>query len=310
MAYETGQVGSNSALRDAMMLFAEANGWRIQGDSLSKGVNHVSLTLADPDQVVIAGANSADFSVDPCPQKARIWLPSSAWPVTYHLFAHESPDLLLCVVNYTVSRHQWMACGDIQKYGAWEGGNWFAASHCMAAKSTNGFYFTPTQAGEGQYRAGYWRSPAAPFWNTRNTDSHSNGFQHYRASFLHCRVDGNIWPGANANNTVWPSFPQYAHPIQMRQPNSWSQQSVMTPMWLWLPRSDGYISLLGHLEHWRSLRLNYYNAGDILTLGGERWKVFPWWEKDIQSPNGSYGSSAGSRLSTGTFGFAVRYDGP
>ena len=59
------------------------------------------------------------------------------------------------------------------------------------------------------------------------------------------------------------------------------------------------------LAHCRFLRIDNYQPGDIIPLGPDRWKVAPWYRKNTAQRDG------GSNIQhTGTFGWAIRYDGP
>lgn len=294
-----------AALKTAVESFATSNGWTLDGSgTLWKGTNYVRLATTHTDRLTISAANSIDFATQPCTQKQSIYIPAASLPGSYQIFINTSPDLIVVVVNYAVTRFQWMAFGSIVKYGSWTGGNWFGATHVENYAMPDDQVLMSATASAGNSGSPYYRaSSPAMFWNAENRELFGGSYFGSRSTHLHCQLDGYIWPGAGNNTDPFPSFPQYADPIHSRTPNAWNAQAVMTPIWLFLPRPDTYVSPIGHVEHVRSLRVANYNPGDIITLGSEKWKVFPWFQKNTVTPDGGVGHS-------GTFGFAVRYDGP
>ncbi len=300
MPYQTGTTTSASDLKSIIETFAAANGWVGQGApvvSYGQGLGYFQLTAVTSDRLRMMGGNGVDGSGNLTGTPGYggdIWLPSTAWPATYHLFAHTNPVGLWCVVNYANEYYQWLGCGDITKYGAWTGGNW-AGGFASSGSQSNTPYLMPTQA--GYQPGGIYVPPAAPFYAGINgsVDPSNHG------AWLHCELDGAIWPGNGTGS--YPLFASYADPLHQRMPSIWNSQSTLTPYWLWLPRSNGYGSILGHIEHLRSVRVDNYTPGDIITLGTAKWKVFPWWRKDTAARDGGNGT-------TGTWGFALAYDGP
>jgi hypothetical protein len=296
MPYQTGTAANPAALKTTVETFAQANGWTLSSNVLSKGISHIRLTAVGTTDLKIEGADSANFSSGVCGQFAKLRIDAPDWPVTFHLFAWTDPELIFCVTNYNVTRVQWLAFGEMAKNGTWTGGNWFAASHGQANVAANDFSFLNDSAGD-------WSpdfSCGAPWWGVNRSISTQNVL----SSFVHCEIDGFVWPGVDGGVQRAPDFVR-CRPLHERGPNQWNGQAVLLPFWLWLPRSDNYHSLIGHLGHVRSLRITHHDLGDVIQIGAERWKVFPWILKDPANPNGQLRGRH-----SGTFGFAVRYDGP
>jgi hypothetical protein len=309
MAYTIGTAANAAALKAAIESFCAANGWTVDASgTIYKGQNFVRLTAVDSYRLKIGGACSVDFATKLCPQEQSIRIPPENWPATYSLFLLQNPDQFVCVINYAVTRFQWIAFGEIVKYGNWTGGNWFGASLKAGPYGSGGYEgdnnisVGPTSAGGGGGPY-FMMSGPAMFWNGGQSDSFSGAYQGLRATNMHAEIDGYIWPGSGDNSPVFPSFPNHADPLHLRSPNAWNSQVALTPFWLWLRRADSYYSTIGHVEHIRPLRITNYEPGDLITLGPDRWKVFPWFEKDPANPNGG-------AFKSGTLGFAVRYDGP
>jgi len=314
MPFQTGIANSQADLVNIIETFCQSRGWSLAAGVLSKGASHIRLTNPTADKTQVEGANSADFAATPCPQNAMMWTPSGAFPCTYRLFEQTAPESVVCVINYNVSMHQWLAFGELQKYGGWTGGNWFAATHGTGVYGPGSIILNGPNA-PTSFNSAY-PSSGALFWNSTNQDG-ANEYSALRNGFVHAEIDGNIWPGAGVNNgttdvAVWPKFAPFAWPIASNIPNAWNGQTPLVPYWIWLPRDDGKITPIGHLGGIRALRMENYNPADIITIGSDRWMAFPWWQKDLNNPSGGSTASGGASEvdSTGTFGFAVKYDGP
>lgn len=91
----------------------------------------------------------------------------------------------------------------------------------------------------------------------------------------------------------------------MAQPNSWNSEATLLPIRAWKARPSSKISMTADLEFARHIRIDNLSPGDILTIGSDQWKVFPWYRKDVSAHNGGYFVNH-----TGTFGWAIRYEGP
>lgn len=304
MAYQTGTVASAAALQSAIEAFATANGWSLTSGVLSKGASFIRLTTPDAATLKIEGCNDASFAGGAlCPRWSRVHM--AAWPatLTYHLHAHASPDLIWCAVNYGVTDWQHVAFGDLAKTGTWTGGNWFFASVCSDTR-LNGHpeqvYMDSTSSGANRFTPGTTTMNApALFWGQLAANWN---FEQTRTSFIHCELDGNVWPAANASGTA-PSFPAVADPVHRRIVSSTDDEMVLVPYWLGVLRPDGYWSDVGHFAHLRCARLDQLAPGDVVDVGSDRWAVYPWLRRDSAQPNGG-------DYSTGLWAVAVRYDGP
>lgn len=313
MAYTTGVVSTPANLKSAIESFAVVNGWTLSSGTLSKGSVRVQMTTTTSvlegsginsayySDVFISGSRTSTFSTpDLCPQQARTRIRDTAWPVTYWLFVNTSPDEIWCVVNYGGVYFQYISFGYLQKQGTWTGGDWFASSY-GTNNAENGMAdimsFTPTSSGQAYVHA------CAPFWGTYNRPTLGDAYYNIRNSFLHCELEGHIWPGAGSSYVgrgSYPFFPTHAYPLHSFRPNTWNHQAVMIPFWLFFQGSDGYEINVGQLGHIRSVNVEFYNPGDIITLGPDQWMVFPWRIKDTVHPDGDTNSS-------GLYGYAVRY---
>jgi hypothetical protein len=310
MAYQTGTANTATDLKGIIETFAQANGWTLSSGILSKGQCHVRLTAINTDQgIKLEGANSADFLTGVCPNWAQFYIASAQWPITYHLFAHGTPDTLVCVLNYNVNSFQYLAFGDIAKFGSWTGGNWFSATMGQASTLLPALSIHSTIMTSSPYVEGTTRIDGSSY------DAASGGIFSFvygvtvpggGGSFLHAEIDGGTWLRPNNGDTVRADSSAYSAVLIAQAPNAWNSQAILFPHAITVTRPSSRISVIGEIGHIRMLRIDNYNPGDIVTIGVDKWKVFPWLKKN-SSDRGNSSNTAGE---SGTIGWAIKYDGP
>lgn len=319
MAFQTGTATSFINLLDTLRLFATANGWtenlwavdganqrlHLQKGSIYTNFHGEASTLKLRGSLGYNGASA--WNAQPTMSTGEQALLDNlhgayAWPVTYWLFAHGSPDSIEMVVRYQPTRVQWLNFGAITKYinsaAPWTGGEFFAASYGgggeIAYAVSNGRLSLNSQLTGGfstalfQYSNGYGGFSAS----------------HYpRGSELHIEADSFIW-GVNldsSNNTTALKLAAWNHawPLQVRTPSAFNGLSALIPIKIYALRPDAHYSPVGRIEHSRYCAMNNHNLADIIDIGGQKWMVFPWLEKAGITDGGSV-----------QFGWAIKYDGP
>ena len=306
--YQTGTVNNSDDLLTVIQTFCTDNGWVLSGSNyLYKGQSNIKLTSSPPLRVDIEGATTST-GVSPSPSYRSVHIDSGNWPITYHLFLHDTPDQVVCVVHYATSKIQVIMFGDIVKLhdSAYVGGNWFFASG-FGDYALGGLYRFAESPGTVPLLqispiAGNLQTvaPTIPFTESISFIDPNSTYTH-----MHAEIDGIIW---NPQATQKITYTDYTLRSLYRSPNSWNNQACLIPMHLQFAMANSLYSYLGYIEHIRFIRTTNYNIGDIVTLGPDKWKVFPWGAKNANSPNGDYDFPQSSH--TGTLGFAVRYDGP
>lgn len=141
-------------------------------------------------------------------------------------------------------------------------------------------------------------------------DSWNGYYQENAASNLHCELRGYVWEPPTGTATIGVHCPTILSPIQKYNPNVFNGQTVLTPFQLFLQNTDGHYMSIGHVGHLRFVRMTNYNPGDVIELGADRWKLFPWHVKNAAYPDGKQAAYSDGNYSTGLLGVAVLYDGP
>lgn len=332
MAYVTGTVTSLADLVTAIRNACTANGWTLTGNVLSKGGCHAEVMLSTAgdespspfpgvrvrvgnglDGSSLTDAPSGQGSMRPL--RVGSTYPDWDWPVTYHIHVLSEPDEVYVFVNYHGTFWQNIMFGRSPAPGNAGTGNWFHGTIPRLGRSDIYRYvdgFTVGPAGANINYFGYHVMCGGPFFQ----GSKSSGGPAYVSAQMHGAIqDGAagapIWTheelvlqsGGSADGRVSSASGQ--HPLLSYLPNAASDNTALIRCQVLQGRPENKTSLIGELRHLRFLRNDYINDGDIIELGHERWKVYPFYRKNAAARNG------GNRIDhSGTMAMAIRYDGP
>lgn len=300
MAYYSGAANDMAAVRTALVAACVADGWVWNGatEVLSKGALFLRLQVVSGYLTLLGRTSAAAgdmiqvLQIGPFTGSSSAPLPGMTWPVSYEFFIF--PDEVYCVINYAVDCYQWCAWGKSTVQELPGSGMWVGASGSGRRNAYQyGVYITPTTGGSDA-GAGSYFCPAL-FWSTQGAPEES---------YVNSGLDGQGWW---AGQTAIASSPgiQTCAPLISLLPNLWNSEAVLLPIRAYKVRTSNKISLTADLEHSRYTRIDNYAPGDIITIGSDRWKVLPWFRKNSAARNG--GSSINH---SGTFGWAIRYEGP
>jgi hypothetical protein len=213
---------------------------------------------------------------------------------------------------------QYLMFGDIVKVNnsAYVGGNWYWGSRgdCSLLSSYPHMYDFTTSVVRSNNQYSMTSGAVAPFMQGYWTTMAAVG------SYIHAEIDGSVWKSSpdssiDTNNVLISPSTICSF---FRGLNTWNSQAILTPIHLDALGSSSLWQYLGYIEHIRFIRIDNYNLGDIITIGSDRWKVFPCVYKDTVARNTppyqtSYPANPYYYIglkSSGTLGFAIRYDGP
>lgn len=302
MAYVIGTANSFNDLLTAVQNACVANGWTLSGNVLSKSACYMQLSVVGNSLQVLGGTGiSAGNALTGAASSFRRLVALGSldpfnFPVSYEVHLHASPDEVYLIVNYGVRFYQWLAFGCSPVSGLPGTGNWFAATAPSAFYSNGAISITPA--------SGYnpWSNLVpAIFWNAGVTSGQSSN------GCVHHGLDGSSWSGDSPSTAPVVDGCGQANPLISALPNTWNGETVLLPIVACLPRPSGFVSQVASLGHSRYARIDNYVPGAVITLGSDRWKVYPWYQKNASARNGAVYPQGSD---TGTLGWSIRYDGP
>lgn len=301
MAYYSGTASSLADLRTALLTHAQADGWVLTGDVLSKAGVYFQI-LVTAKNITCLGCEDNAVS-NPAPgvvQIGTVWEKTGyttrliSFPCNYEVFGFTQE--LYLVVNYDVDTYQWMAFGKSSVAGLPGQGGWCGAT--IGSSVPDGGTEGPISIGPTQGGSSYPTTSGALFWTSISTQACA------RNAWVNSGLDshGWTWKGAAADS---PIGIRHLSPLVALQPSSWNSESTLLPLRAYKERPSYKSSLVADLVNARIFRIDNMAPGDILTLGPDQWKVYPWHRKNILVRDG--GISTGVNHS-GTFGWAIRYE--
>lgn len=298
MAYATGLANTLGDLVSAIQSACTNNGWTLSGEVLHKDDVHVRIQVVG-ETVTFLGGTGIDGENEltgsgPNIVRMRALEQAFTFPLTYEVHILTDPDEVYVIINYAVDFYQWAAWGQSTVEGLPGTGVWYAAS-CHANSSTNAISIAP-QLGSA-INGG--NNPA--LLATSSAGGLSNDTQN---GYVQHGLDSEAWNPANPANDNGLHGYTALHPLLSLLPNSWNDQTLLLPVVAYRLRSGSKVSLVADLAHARHCRIDFHDPGDIITLGEDRWRVYPCYRKDVANRNGGNGIQH-----SGTLGFAVRYTG-
>lgn len=320
MAYYSGSASDFDALRTALVAACVAEGWTWADGILSKGAAYVmpyvssSLTNTEGPGLIIQGGTgkSGGSLVEPSACRPRLGrlssnsgTPDIVWPVEYGIHVMSDPDEVYLIVRSGVDRYLFLAFGmssmALPGTGLWLSGCARRGYGTSAGAGWHGWSIEPTQAQMPNLNSEQMGLSTGFFWASSRSSNQSMNLD-----TIHSGFDGQGWSGSGtlsaqgAFNAIYAAAPAVA-----RSPNAWNAESILIPIkgHVWRPSSK--CSMAVEVGHARYVRIDNYEPGQIINLGPDRWRIYPFYLKNSAVRNGG-----NLVLHTGTFGWAIRYDGP
>lgn len=300
MAFVTGSASSIAELLTAIQNACTSNGWTLAGNVLYKGTCYVSLDVSGTTIRIIGGRGIDGSNALTSPSDRGYGYlgvaldgsgsppatPGFPFPITYFIHINTGPDEVYVVVNYAVTYYQLIGWGQSQMSGLNGTGNWYSGSD---GKTTAGG-ITPA----GAYSYNNVGGISSLF--CRLFEGNGEGVDHSLDSTTWATDDGGSGP---ATGQDW-----YA--IYANQPSQWNGEAVLIPIRVYASRPSGYWSPVLECTHARHIHIQNLSDQQVITLGPDRWKVYPWWVRGTTFGLGRAGQSNDSYYA----GHALRYDGP
>ncbi len=290
MAYYTGQCSNYQHLADILVEKCQAHGWTWQNNSLHKKKMQVKVWVCNTPRhyntgegIVLTGiTNDSESAIQPRLGGLGI-VNENIFPAIYHLFIFEHEVYL--IMKFDVDKFYHLTFGQ----SLFSNAVWLSANTSQYCHSTDKFiYITPTTGGVASYSV----TSSAPFW----------GGAYQTAQWCNCtiqhNIDGHVWSGYSSQ--AYSSF----QPLVERLPNQVFSDSPLLPYQIFLERAESKLSLIAQFEHARFVRVDNYEPEQIITLGHEKWMIFPFFRKNVTARNGGVNLEH-----SGTFGWAIRYEG-
>jgi len=295
MAYVTGTATDLADLRTKIIAACTANGWTLTGTVLHRGTSFATLTVTGNFLDLLGGTGQSGGSLTgAAPSAARIGTLTSgmqalAWPLNYEVHVFANPDEVFVVLNYSTSFYQWLAWGKssvaLPGSGMWVSGSLSGGMTSGSAFAMVGSSTSPT--GSIGNRSGSSICPALFHANTRTAPVGEH-------------INHGISGGAGWSTTDTMAA-AYRTPLDFSMPSAWNSDTVLLPIQAFSTAyGSSKVAMVLDLANVRAVRIDNLQPGDIITLGPDRWKIYPWYLKAATS----------SATTSGPHGWAIRYDGP
>lgn len=320
MAYFNGSVTSITDLRQALIDACTLSGWSWDSTNqvLSKSTVFVQLAVTATELQLLG--RTATLSGDmPGPVNIGRLCNSSGWPTydftwpaEYHIFVFTDPDEVYLVVRYDLDVFQWAAFGKSAVAGLPGSGMWIGATRgrdlAVATVASAGVaVIGKTVGGWSSISGRRYLSPAL-FW--ANLGSTPAAAWQDRNCFVHSNFDGQGWLLNQLISNVNIGVGAITE-LLTTQPSAWNSEAALIPLRAWMIRLSSRVSLVADLANARHIRIDNYEPGQIIEIGPDKWMVFPWLRKNTAVRDGSTaGNDAQAIVHSGTFGWAIRYEGP
>lgn len=316
MPFYNGVANSFADLRTALFTACVAEGWTLTSDILTKGSaavrieNNTVSTITKEVGLIITGGLGVSGGVltSPSPNTPRMGAVSSnvnlpSWPMTYEIHIHTNPDEVYLKAIYNIDSYYWLAFGLSDSPGLLSTGQWVAANAIVRQTVAGGGVNITVTSGAGSASA---HSSCGIFWQTFQQPTAA---AYFNEAAIASGLDGFTWAGnpvagGDTNPGCFNSIIS-ATTLLAVLPNAWNSESPLVPILPLQWRASGKVSIVANLKHARYCRVDNYSPGQVIPLGSDRWQVQPFYRKNTIQRNG------GSNIDhTGTFGWAIRYDGP
>lgn len=333
MPYVTGSANSMADLLTALQNACTDNGWTLSGNVLHKGGCYADVRLGTPTYTAGApptnaylrvlcgnGIDGSNNLTDPAPNAAHLGplrdaaidsIPALwSFPIEYHVHVLADPDEVWLWVRYNTDYWQYLSFGSSPAPGCAGSGNWFTALIGDELGRSDNYLNLSSSSGAGVSGVGLGstsRLCSQPFWWNDNSYSSPNGYVHgvIDDSSGAARWSVGMYASAHAVAAWLCSVGLYD-----KCQSVWNDEAVMCPIQLTQSRPSEKTSVIVQMQHARMTRNLYLAPGEIITLGLDKWKVYPTYRRntlvtgDIAADAAVMGADH-----SGTFAIAVRYDG-
>lgn len=314
MAYVTGTANTIASVTSAIISACASNGWTLTAaDVISKGNCFIKLTTDAANSRVALRAGlgySAGALVTPCALDCYLSALMSAeplvFPITYS--AHILNNEVYFFLNWGVDKFANISFGQSGLQGGPGTGVWISGAGFTATQGGGGDLRWITSGNDAGSFTGYYSASEnhnASFGLFAQIYGGSGSFSH--GTYVHHGLPG--WSDDTLTNYATTSGICRQLNFLDNPSTNPTGQAVLVPIQPFIDRGSSLKSIVLDLLNARYVRLDTINPKDIITIGPDRWMAYPMYKRDTATRLGSTGSGATARHS-GTYGYAIRYDGP
>lgn len=279
-AYETGVASDPADLLAKMETFAGSNGWTVStptsGKVFRKGTIVVGAST-DADELFLRGAitynSGTAWNAQDNNSGQTLDINLGAGPFTaYHFFigAEDSNDYFHGVIEISANVFRHFVFGRLVRSGTYDGGVYVEGVRWSTASQAPG---NPNSASHITIADANGTTAGSHLWIDH--DSKTNNWQMGVASTASTAYQGN----GRSSGMI---------DIQLLTIRN-QRYNLRTPLWpaqLFVRRASSLLSLAGRLPDFRHVSIENFVPGDIITIGGVDWMLFPVCQKtDTASHN-------------------------
>lgn len=310
MAFYNGNFSTFASLKTSVEAALALEGWTDSSGVYSKNGMFVKLTATATELLLQAGTGaSAGTLTGTAPQGVKLMSSNSnpiTFPADYDLHIFTDTDEIYLIVNFNAVYYQQLSWGKSQVEQIGGSGMWVTGSYRQEVLTTTA---APARLSANFASIGFYRD--------NNYDGLSGGLffeapisetYYMSGSFVHTGLDTETWKAVAFTGVgqLYGSGSIMAALLQSL-PSMFNQNTVLLPIMTAQRRNSKGLTVVADLVHARLCRNDNQLPEEIVEYGPDRWKVYPFYQKNLEARNGG---TAGSTLHSGTFGFAIRYTGP
>jgi hypothetical protein len=296
MTYQTGTASDPSDLLGDLATFAAANGWTVNTPASGRvfingavlvGVNGDADSL-DGRAAVTYNAGAAWNAQTDAASVSHVCNIGAGPYTAYHFYAEmeESKPLLAAVVEVSAGVYRHFIISDLIKYGSYTGGAYTdSVYHDTTSDDTNN-----TASSNHRYicDTGTNRSDRGHF--RCDVDGVSPNWAHVYSADSH--IATVLGTGVSRFNGKWRGQTSVGY-------QRWNLRTPLWPLELFVNRSDSLRSPVGRVPAMRYLSLRNFTPGEMLSIGGDDWQLWP-----VVARTDTSGANPSSTPSSSHYGYA------
>lgn len=295
MAFYSGQATSYQEILTVLVSACQNHGWSWNLNTLSKNGKSIQLTIERTTETAGTPGPGILLKIANDAYRPRFGLKrlnqgAITWPMDYKIFIFDNPDEVYLVAKYSVDYFLWMG---------------FGVSNLAEIVGLNGTgMWCGAHSSERAHNSSSWgvNTGFSPSVDSADTDYTSAMlFGGYTGAAKNWSIDLSLSASMYVSSV---NAIQYSIPNYERSLNVWSQNLNFIPIIVYVTISSSKVCCLAEIQNSRYVRLNNYDPEQIVSLGNDKWMIFPWWKKTVTA------TGEGNTSNTGTMGWAIRYEGP